>query len=196
MARLMTALICAATLGAVSAPNNIDASPIERIQGQAAALANGAASNNSLVMDSGRPSFRLNPNNGYVGLETEMIIAPSYVSYQNGGQVTEAIVEAHIDWGDGNTSSTPGNSTVTHTYGHRSDSGAISPNRSMVFNGRITFVVSNGRRYTESFTYSMWNDRFNAQRQGGRDLPIYMLPNVDGNGGGSHPGGFYNRNNR
>lgn len=196
MARLMTALICAATLGAVSAPSNSNASPVERIKDQAQALANGSAPNNSLVMDSGRPSFMLSPNNGYVGFETEMIIAPSYVSYQNGGRVTEAIVEAHIDWGDGNTSTTPGNSIVTHTYGHRSDSGAISPNRSMVYNGRITLIVSNGRRYTESFTYSMWNDRFNAQRQGSRDLPIYMLPNVDGNGSGSQPGGFYNRNNR
>ncbi|NLC21616.1 MAG: hypothetical protein GX771_06850 [Halomonadaceae bacterium] len=196
MAKLMAALIITVTAGAAAAPSIIKASPIDRIQDQARALANGAASNNSLVMDSGRPAFRLSPNNSYVGLETEMIIAPSYVSYQNGGQVTEAIVEAHIDWGDGNISTTPGNSSVSHTYGHRADSGAITPNRSMVFNGRITFIVSNGGRYTESFTYSMWNDRFNAQRQGGRDLPIYMLPNVDGNGGGSHPGGFYNRNNR
>lgn len=196
MGRLMAALICTVTMGAFSAPSISAENPMERIQDQARALASGSTSHNSLVMDSGRPAFRLNPNNGYVGLETEMTIAPSYMSYQNGGQVTEAIVEAHIDWGDGNTSTTPGNSSVTHTYGHRADSGAISPNRSMVFNGRITFVVSNGRRYTESFTYSMWNDRFNAQRQGGRDLPIYMLPNVDGNGGGTHPGGFYNRNNR
>jgi|TARA_B100000929_G_scaffold27841_1_gene20553 hypothetical protein len=192
----MAALIITVTAGAAAAPSIIEASPVDRIQDQARALANGAASSNSLVLDSGRPAFRLSPNNGYVGLETEMIIAPSYVSYQNGGQVTEAIVEAHIDWGDGNISTTPGNSSVSHTYGHRADSGAITPNRSRVFNGQITFVVSNGRRYTEAFTYSMWNDRFNAQRQGGRDLPIYMLPNVDGVGGGSLPGGFYNRNNR
>lgn len=169
----------------------------ERISRQAAQIAAGTAPEQVAVFEGGRPAFRLVPNNGYVGFETTMVIEPAYIAFQDGFESREAIQQAVINWGDGTVSQAVGGEEVTHTYGYRHPRGQINPNRNQVFEGRVTFVTSTGRRYTEAFTYNMWSDRYGSLRRGaGRNMPGEILSPVDGGSNAQMPGGYVNRGRR
>ncbi|SFH99849.1 hypothetical protein [Modicisalibacter xianhensis] len=173
-------------------------SPVDLVTDQANALANGNAGTQGVVMDAGQRPFQLTPNNGYVGLKTRLDIASLYTSYEYGGQNVRQVVKAVVDWGDGSSPSTakPGE-PIYHTYGHRSDRGSITPDGSIVYTGRISFVTYSGDVFTEQFKYSMWNDYLNSLVPGGRVLPNSLLPNVNGaDGRAKLPSGFFDRNSQ
>lgn len=173
-------------------------SPVDKIADQANALASGSASSEEVITDAGKKPFSFSPNNGYVGLETRLDISLVYTSFEHGGQNARLVEQAFVDWGDGSdtTTVTPG-TPVFHTYGDRTKKGVITPDGSVVYTGRITFVTSSGNAYTEQFTYSMWNDFRNSIVPGGRSLPNSMLPSVDGAGDRDRlPSGYYDRNNQ
>lgn len=188
---IATALLATFSLGS-------HGSPIERIADQANAFASGAASSEEVVANGGHRPFMFTPNNGYVGLETRLDVSVTYTSFEHGGQNIRQVEKAVVDWGDGSntTTLTPG-TPAYHTYGHRTKEGSITPNGSVVFTGRITFVTTSGDAYTERFQYSMWNNYLDSIVPGGRALPNQMLPSVDGAGSRDKlPGGFFNRNNK
>ena len=173
-------------------------SPIDRITDQANALASGSASSKEVVQNAGQKPFRFTPNNGYVGLETKLDIAVTYTSFEHGGRNVRQVEKAVVDWGDGSsiTTVTPG-TPAFHTYGHRTKEGSITPNGSVVYTGRITFVTTSGDAYTERFQYSMWNTFLDSLVPGGRVLPDTMLPSVGGAGSRDKlPSGYYDRNSK
>ncbi|BBI65798.1 hypothetical protein HSBAA_PA_4010 (plasmid) [Vreelandella sulfidaeris] len=51
------------------------------------------------------------PNNGYVGLETQLDVSLTYTSFENGGQNVRRVEKAVVDWGDG---SSPTTVTLAH----------------------------------------------------------------------------------
>ncbi|CDG56042.1 conserved exported hypothetical protein [Halomonas sp. A3H3] len=173
-------------------------SPIERISDQANALASGTASSKEVVQNGGQRPFMFTPNNGYVGLETRLDVSMTYTSFEHGGQNVRQVEKAVVDWGDGSnaTTVTPG-TPAYHTYGHRTKEGSITPNGSVVYTGRITFVTTSGDAYTERFQYSMWNNFLDSLVPGGRVLPNQLLPSVNGAGSRDKlPSGFFDRNNK
>ena len=173
-------------------------SPVDRITAQAEALASGAAGSEEVVQNAGQRPFMFTPNNGYVGLETRLDVSVTYTSFEGGGQNVRSVEKAVVDWGDGSDPTTviPGNPAF-HTYGKRTKEGAITPNGSIVYTGRITFVTTSGNAYTERFRYSMWNTFLDSLVPGGRSLPNSMLPSVNGAGGRDRlPSGFFDRNNK
>lgn len=174
------------------------ASPIERIEQQARSLASGGTGNYGAVMDGGKRPFRIQPNNGYVGLETRIDIHSYYESFEFGGHNIRMINHAVIDWGDGSSPvRAEAGESAYHTYGHRDPGGSISPNRNIVYEGKITFVTSSGDAFTEGFRYSMWNNRLGSTTTGGRHLHNDLIDSVNGAGSRDKlPGGFYNRNSQ
>jgi|TARA_R110002050_G_scaffold180432_3_gene314027 hypothetical protein len=192
------ALIQATCVVMVLASMGSFGSPVDRITAQAEALASGAAGSEEVVQNAGQRPFMFTPNNGYVGLETQLDVSLTYTSFENGGQNVRRVEKAVVDWGDGSspTTVTPG-TPAYHTYGHRNKEGAITPHGSIVYTGRITFVTTSGNAYTEQFQYSMWHSFLDSLVPGGRSLPNNMLPSVSGAGGRDRlPSGFFDRNNK
>ena len=173
-------------------------SPIERITNQANALASGTSSSKEIIQNGGHRPFLFTPNNGYTGLETRLDISRTYTSFEYGDNNIRQVEKAVVDWGDGSNPATvtPG-TPVFHTYGHRTKEGSTTPNGSVIYTGRITFVTTSGDAYTERFEYSMWNTFLDSVVPGGRALPNQLLPSVNGVGSRDKlPSGFFDRNNK
>ena len=151
---------------------------IEHIKKQVQGL---EAGEQMATSDAGRPSFRLGTVEGYPGDKTSIKIADKYRIFEDGLRREKSIHKVQIDWGDGDSSTSFAGAVQNHQYGERIDTESetsITPNRNTRYEGRITFLTTDGKRYTEKFHYEVWVDRRGSLARGGRRLPNEVIEPV------------------
>lgn len=161
----------------LAAPVMVDAEPevLTRAKNKAKAFEQGEQ---EATAHGGANSFRLSSVEGYPGMETAIFIADKYHIYEDGEEKKKPINKVRIDWGDGETSTSFAGAQQNHQYGTRHEDGATWPRSNTQFTGKITFLTTDGGRYTEQFDYEVWVDRRGSLARGGRKIPSEALEPV------------------